>query len=203
MDLKNLKTQVTYRIEPKPDGGFIARSTDPNVPSIEGTTREEVQQKMRARAFDTVLASVPAGLRVAFENQLKSDGSVDGKSARSVVFRSSGPDKQVIEVTTREQIDEFAKEFSGLVEKNFPQLAESLAARGRRIKTATNEETGAIIHTSTHADSPYDIKGVQSIQSNSVPANTPITPEAGSRWPLFVLALLTIAALMYFFFFHR
>jgi hypothetical protein len=200
MDLKSLKTQVTYRIEPKADGGFVARATDPNVPSIEGVTREEVQQKIRARAFDTVLAAVPASLRDTLENQLKSGGLV-GKSASSAIYRSSGTDKQVIESATREQIDEFAKEFSGLLEKNFPQLAESLAARGGKTRTSTDEETGVTIGTSTRSDSAHVVKGAQSIQS--VPANTPITPEASSRWPWFVLALLTILALTYFFFFHR
>ena len=40
MELKRLITHFTYRIEPKPEGGFIAHATDPTVPPLEAPTRE-------------------------------------------------------------------------------------------------------------------------------------------------------------------
>lgn len=39
-------TKLTYRIEAKPGGGFIARSDDPSAETFEGATRDEVQQKI-------------------------------------------------------------------------------------------------------------------------------------------------------------
>ena len=42
MDLKCLITHFTYRIEPKPGGGFIAHATDPAAPPLEAATREEL-----------------------------------------------------------------------------------------------------------------------------------------------------------------
>ena len=48
-------THFSYRIEEKPDGGFIARSSDPGMEPLEGATREEVLQKIQAKA--TAMAS--------------------------------------------------------------------------------------------------------------------------------------------------
>jgi hypothetical protein len=41
-------TRIPFKIEPKSEGGFIARATDPTVPVIEAPTREELQQKILA-----------------------------------------------------------------------------------------------------------------------------------------------------------
>ena len=47
--LKNT-THFSYRIEEKPGGGFIGRSSDPGMEPLEGATREEVLQKIQAKA---------------------------------------------------------------------------------------------------------------------------------------------------------
>jgi hypothetical protein len=54
MDLKRLLTQVVYKIETKPEGGFIARATDPTVPALEAPTREELQQKIQRNMLDAI-----------------------------------------------------------------------------------------------------------------------------------------------------
>lgn len=46
MDSKTVTTKFRYRIDPKPDGGFIARAEEGSAEPIEGATREEVQQKI-------------------------------------------------------------------------------------------------------------------------------------------------------------
>lgn len=51
MEIKKSTTHFSYKIEQKPEGGFIARSTDPGVEPIEGATQEEVIQKIQARAM--------------------------------------------------------------------------------------------------------------------------------------------------------
>jgi len=48
MELKRLITHFTYRIEPKPEGGFVARASDPTLTPLEAPTREELQQKIQA-----------------------------------------------------------------------------------------------------------------------------------------------------------
>jgi hypothetical protein len=56
----NVQTsKFSYRIEPKPDGGFIATSSDPGMSPLEGATREEVQQKIEATITD-MIGKLPA-----------------------------------------------------------------------------------------------------------------------------------------------
>jgi predicted RNase H-like HicB family nuclease len=46
MDSKTTTTTIRYRIEPKPGGGFVARAEEGPGETFEGSTREEVQQKI-------------------------------------------------------------------------------------------------------------------------------------------------------------
>src|SRR5438034_7388212 len=48
MVLKRIITKFIYRIEPKPEGGFIAHASDPSIPPLEAPTRLELQQKIQA-----------------------------------------------------------------------------------------------------------------------------------------------------------
>ena len=41
--------KFAYRIEVRPEGGFIARPIDRSMETLEGATREEIQQKIEAR----------------------------------------------------------------------------------------------------------------------------------------------------------
>lgn len=49
--------KFAYRIEERPEGGFIARPIDPSMDTLEGATREEVQQKIETRLSE--LLGVP------------------------------------------------------------------------------------------------------------------------------------------------
>lgn len=57
-------TKFTYRIEPNPAGGFIARPTDSSLEPIEGATREEIQQKIQAKITDMVQSQLPVELKL-------------------------------------------------------------------------------------------------------------------------------------------
>ena len=48
MDIKRIISTFTYRIEAKPEGGFVARASDPSLPPLEAPTRQELQQKIQA-----------------------------------------------------------------------------------------------------------------------------------------------------------
>jgi hypothetical protein len=63
MELRQLIKSFTYRIESKPEGGFIARPTDPSMAPLEAATREELQQMIQARASETLAREFP-GLKV-------------------------------------------------------------------------------------------------------------------------------------------
>jgi hypothetical protein len=189
MDLKNLKMKVTFRIEAKPGGGFIARSADPSVPSIEAPTREELQEKIQTETLEKLAGELPV-LKRLLESQLKPGGMVTSKQSSTVVIRTTGNDTEVTELSSSEERDEVAKELSGFVKKSFPELSRALAAP-EDTKTPTMPEEG-----------PSSL-GFRTPKQNEVVANTPIVPEANYWWPFFVLALLILGALMYFASLHR
>lgn len=191
MDIKNLKTQVTYRIEPKPGGGFIARATDPAVPSLEAPTREELQEKIRTEAFEKLTAEVPA-LKGLLEHQLKSGGLLQGKHSSAFIVRTTGNETKVVD-TTPEQVNQFAKDLSGLMEKDFPELSQALAAQNDGSAKASTVEATSSDKATSQTTTP---------NPNLIP-NTPIVPEASSRWPLVVVALAILGALLYFIFLHH
>lgn len=46
LNVKKTVSTFSYRTEPKPGGGFIARPSDPAMETLEGATEQEVQQKV-------------------------------------------------------------------------------------------------------------------------------------------------------------
>src|SRR5437870_13502688 len=68
MELKRLISHFTYRIEPKPGGGFIAHPADPSVVPLEAPTREELQKKIQENILAGLGAQFP-GLKLPLENQ--------------------------------------------------------------------------------------------------------------------------------------
>jgi hypothetical protein len=173
VEIKHFTQRSSYRIEPNPNGGFIARSTDPTVPSIGASTREELHQKIQAHALAAVFRGKPAG-----------EFPIDATGAQ--------PHKQ----PSREEITEFAQEFVDTIGKNFPELSEALAARAGlgNAKTFANQKTPITID----ASSPN--AGFGSAVANT--PITPEASGNG-KILRFLLALLIIAAATYFFFHHR
>lgn len=56
MEISKTTTKFSYKIEPKADGGFIARPSDPSMEAIEGATKEEVEQKIQDMIKQAVLS---------------------------------------------------------------------------------------------------------------------------------------------------
>ena len=188
MDLKKIQTQLKYRVEPSPDGGFIARPDDPSVPVIEGRTREEVQQKIRTQAFHNLAAEFPM-LKGVLDDQLEKTS--DGKTSTTFIVRTNSGEKQVITSATPDQVRQFAKGMGALLGKNFADLAESIVLQGTVNKrTLTTEEK-----TILNANPGNPDRGIV--------GNAPIVPENANRWPWIALGLLVIAAVMYALLYHR
>ena len=57
-------SKISYRIEPKPEGGFVATSSDASMPRIEGASREEVQQKINTAIEQVISAQLPTVLKL-------------------------------------------------------------------------------------------------------------------------------------------
>lgn len=233
MDLKRLITHFTYRIEPKPEGGFIARATDSAVPPIEAPTREELQQKIQANIATAVAAEFP-GLKLPLGNrELNYAFHIELKPGGGFAIHSADPNAKPIQRATHEEIEShFAEKLIGFVGKHFiPELSQTLAAPGSSgdIKVLVNRKTGATVRIGSQELSVGTTQGLPtdgSVQlddtkiedlklvdakttspefSGAAIANTPITPETSSSWSIFrfLLALLIIAALMYFFLYHH
>ncbi|HEV2385681.1 MAG TPA: hypothetical protein VGS20_00355 [Candidatus Acidoferrales bacterium] len=68
MDPRRRVSRFTYRIETKPEGGYIARPVDSNAATLEAPTREELDKKIQ----DTILAGLSTqfpGLKLPTENR--------------------------------------------------------------------------------------------------------------------------------------
>jgi len=233
MELKRLITHFTYRIEPKPEGGFIAHATDPTVPPLEAPTREELQQKIQANIATALAAEFP-GLKLPLENrQLKYAFHIELKPGGGFAIHSADPGAKPVQGATHEEIEShFAEKLIGFVGKHFmPELLQALAAQGNSgdIKVFVNRKTGASVHAGSQelsfgtTQGPptdgsiqlddtkiedlklVDAKTTSADFSSAALANSPITAETSSSWSIFrfLLALLIIAALMYFFLYHH
>jgi hypothetical protein len=126
IDLKHVIARIPYKIEPKPEGGFIARATDPSVPPIEAATREELTQKILAAVrSEFPELEIPAGGKNA-------QVSVQLKTGNDGLFVSTNPNEAA---GTEHPIDmnnpALEKLLSFATKHLAPELAQQLAAQGR------------------------------------------------------------------------
>jgi len=133
VDLKRVITTFTYRIEAKPDGGFIAHASDPNVPLLEAPTREELQQKIQTTIAAAVAEQFP-GLKLPAEGQpFKFDFHIKAKPGGGFSLHSHNrdPNAAAIEGATHADIElPFAEKIAGVLGKYFFLLS-ALRARAR------------------------------------------------------------------------
>lgn len=219
MELKSLITHFTYRIEPKPEGGFIAHTTDPTVPPLEAPTREELQRKIQENIAAGLASEFP-GLKLPLENQqLKFAFHIERKPGGGFAIHSADPGAPLIEGATHEEIEShFAEKLIAFVGKHFiPELSQALAAQNSGdIKVFVNRKTGFTVNAGSRTIQTDDVTIEDAKLGDAKTANaslgsvgdamdnSPITPETSSSWTIFrfLLPLLIIAAMMYFFL-HR
>ena len=124
IDLKHLITRIPFKVEPKPDGGFIARASDPSVTPIEAPTREELHQKIVAtlRAEFPQL-NAPNGKNIDLSVQLKTG---DDDFSVSTNPNESGTTENPVDLAnpTLEKVLNFAAKHLA------PELAKQLAEQG-------------------------------------------------------------------------
>jgi hypothetical protein len=229
MELKRLISHFTYRIEPKPGGGFMAHPSDLSVAPIEAPTREELQKKIQENILAGLSAQFP-GLKLPVENEdLQFAFHIERKPEGGFVIHSSDPNAEPIEVLTHNDMEShFAEKIIDFVGKHLtPELSQALAAQGnsRDIKVFVNRKTGVTVNAGSHTLSlglarnltaPTSMSKTTTIieAANAKPAdgssggmisNTPIVPEASSSVKVFrfLLLVLVAAALVYFFLHYR
>ena len=74
----HLNFKYKFKIEPKPEGGFIARAEGSDV-TIEGATKEEVEQKMLEKVSELAGPQLAEALKGLSAADLKKDGVHVGK----------------------------------------------------------------------------------------------------------------------------
>jgi hypothetical protein len=82
MEIKRCTTQFSYRIEQKPDGGYVAIPSDPSMETLEGASQQEVQAKIKNKinAFlgEEVLSEFKLGpLDMAVNRKIKFTASAN------------------------------------------------------------------------------------------------------------------------------
>ena len=229
MELKRLISHFTYRIEPKPGGGFMAHPSDPSVAPIEAPTRKELQKMIQENILAGLSAQFP-GLKLPVDSQnLQFAFHIERKPEGGFVIHSSDPNAEPIEVLTHNDMEShFAEKIIGFVGKHLtPELSQALAAQGNSgdIKVFVNRKTGVTVNAGAHTLSlglarnltaPTSISNTTTIieaanakptdgSSGGMISNTPIVPEASSSGKVFrfLLLVLVAGAMVYFFLHYR
>jgi hypothetical protein len=231
MELKRLITNFTYRIEPKPEGGFIAHASDPSVRPLEAPTREELQRKIQANIAAGLVADFP-GLKLPVENQkLKFAFHIERTPTGGFSIHSADPNAQSIEGATHEEIEShFAEKLIAFVGKHFMhELSQALAAQGNSgdIKVFVNRKVGFTVNAGSNRMSlglgrnpppagstqPDNVKvedaklgdpkttGVYFGSGGDKIPNSPITAETSSSWTIFRFLLTLLIIAALMYFF--
>ncbi|HKU27035.1 MAG TPA: hypothetical protein VJQ54_16285 [Candidatus Sulfotelmatobacter sp.] len=229
MDLKRLVTHFTYRIEPKPEGGFIARPTDPSVQPLEAPTREELQKLIREKIFAGLATEFP-GLKIPTDGtQQQFAFHVERTPDGGFSIHSANPNDETIHAATEKDFESrFLEKILGFAGKALmPQLAQAIAAQAgsANIKVVVNRKTAFQVNPGSHKITLGLTKTLTptGVESSAMPSpsndtalatpdlknfgtidNSPITPEPSNFGKLlrFLPALLLIGALLYFLFLH-
>ena len=212
MEIKRLITHFIYRIEPKPEGGFIAHATDPSVPPLEAPTREELQQKIQSNIATAVAAEFP-GLKLPLENkEVKFAFHIEHKPGGGFVLQSTDGKELPITGSTHAEIESpFAEKVLGALGKALmPELSQALAGQlgSGDVKVFVNRKVSFSTSSPKLSSGDASSMPVGNLQvenpdlSNALNlTNSPIAPQPGTIWPIvrFLLATLILVGLMYFF----
>ena len=161
----------------------MARTDDPSVPTIEAPTMEELQAKIQTQLLTTITAQIPgfkmplalARAAAAWGKATSQTLTVTNANGESVINKQPDP----------EEIRQFAKQFAGILQKDFPQLAQELSEKAENgVPSGSTLRDGSIPQTSLPAAS---LSNASSDSFTKDAANRPILPEANSAWKLVVI----------------
>lgn len=221
MDFKRLVTQFAYKIEPKPEGGFIARATDPASPTLEAPTREELQRKIQLNILNALSTEFPS-LKVPAEGKhVEMAFHVEHTPGGGFSIHPADPNAPVIQTANQQEFESrFLEKFLNFAGKHLmPELSQALAAQvgSTDVKVVVNKTTFRInsgprgITLGTPPAPTLDsLPGAALKSPENTPDitalygtidNKPIIPETSNAWKVFAvfLVVLTLGALMYFF----
>lgn len=220
MEIKRTISRVIYRIEPKPEGGFIARCDDPTVPPLEAASRFELEQQIQDKITSEVESQIP-GLKISLEKQFI---SLDTKSSpftsqpgdtsspsseggarkaveqwltdKAVTLVEDHLPPELVEQLKRQQLDgklKIAVTKLGTEGKVRREYVISNGAAGEllsRFLKGRQKNSGAL-EPSTPVSSSF--------ANTSLDSNSPITPASSSSFLRFLAAALVLIGTLFFF----
>ncbi|HZR63723.1 MAG TPA: hypothetical protein VFA85_01170 [Terriglobales bacterium] len=211
MEIAHTTLQISWRIEPKPGGGYIARCSDATVPPLEGATQAELQQQIRER-LNAQLATRFPNLKIALDkSSTKSDALDVSQSMESGV-------KPALE-------NWVAKNIAAIIEGKLPpELAEQLKAQAHdgklqfTVTTTTTTSHGTNMSTKVISagdeKQPLTLESPDQIASNALQPATPVSasfsnsqldtgspiiPANNNSFLRFLLAALVLFGLFFLF----
>jgi hypothetical protein len=223
MEIKRTISRIVYRIEPKPEGGFIARCSDPNVPPLEAATRFELDQQIKAKVTAEMESQVP-GLKIRLDQSEDKSITLATNSNRSIFSGSDNSSPQSAEGGVKNTVEHWLEDKAvSLVEKKLPpELVEQLKHHkvDGKIKISATKvgaegkvRSNYVVSNSTDVISRF-LQGAQknsdalepsapvssSFSNVSLDSNSPITAGSGSSSFLrFLLAALVVLGMLFFF----
>lgn len=212
IDLQRVITRIPFKMEPKPDGGYIARATDPTVPPIEAPTREELHQKILA-AISTEFPAfkIPA-------NGTNTEVSLELKTGNDEFFISNKPTTAIGTGNTHDLESRVLEKLLGVTAKHLtPELAKQLAAQAGtasfqvtvnnktalRINSGPNGLTFGAPKNSALPNAASDIPKLDA--GAGVIDGQPITPEPSNITRAFKIIawVIIVGAFAYLYFLSR
>ena len=216
VELKHLVTHFVYRIEPKPEGGFIARASDPSVPPLEAPTREELQQKIQQTILSGLATEFP-GLKLP-GNGTKTQVAfhVEHSPGGGFSIHSADPNVGVINTASPQEFQSrFLEKLLNFAGNHLtPELTQALSqvnsgdinvvVNKTVFTTKGNINSGAAnllpLGVALQTKSPTPDITADQVAIGGTIGNAAILPEKSNfgKFLRLVLALLIAAALIYF-----
>jgi hypothetical protein len=217
MDLKRLVTHFAYKIEPKREGGFIARVADPAVPALEASMREELQQKIQQNILGALSREFP-GLKLPTDSKTVVSFHVERTPGGGFAIHSSDPNRGVIETADATEFESrFAEKFLGLAGRHMvPKMMKVLAAKAgsTNVKIEINGKTLFQTSFNTVSSSPVQSASTEVskltggnaslTQFGGTLGNNPITPEPSNVGKVLgiIVTVLVLSGLRYLLLLH-
>lgn len=215
MEIKRAISRFVYRIEPKPEGGFIASCDDPGVPPLEAATRSELEQKIREKLVSEVESEIPA-LKISLEKKFISldpssaagpaaQPGVDGGAKPAVEQWLTGKAVALIEKNLSPELVEQIKQqqIDGKLKVTVTKLG--TAGNIRREFTISNANAGQLLSRflkgrqgNSAALEPSNPVSA-SFSGTDLDSTSPITPTTGSSLLRFLAAALVLIGILFIF----
>ena len=212
MELKRIISSISYRIEEKPGGGFIALASDSQAPSLEAPTRTELEEKIRSRVIEALAAQFP-GLKLPLESKdFNLSFHVEPKPGGGFVMRSNDENAPPIEGDSHEEVEHrFAEKMAGVVGKYLlpefsKMLTEQLKSGDIRVSVNRMSVSRPAVKLFGKAADHASVASTENTSAGTIEVNdnSPIQPVADrSSTILRVLLVLVAVAVILYFFMHR